>query len=141
MRHYLRYAQQEGLTDAYSCDRCILYLNTWYTSVAVERAQSVREQQDKATDDAVDPLQDYENSDNARKSVVLLGTLISNAGMGNLSVYDVSQARNHLLAILGLTNVQRAGAIINITLCEFQNRRNSSKRPDKDVILVRHHKT
>jgi site-specific recombinase XerD len=144
MRHFLRYVKQEGIKDATSCDRCILYINTWYASmsvVAIERAQTVREEQDQEADDGEDPLVAYETSHNARSAVVLLGTAMSNEGTGGLTALDANKARNHLLTILGLTNAQRAGAVINIKMCEFMQRRNSRTRADKQVILVRQHKT
>jgi len=145
-RLFLRYVKMEALVEAASCDRCIIMLDTWYASQSnpatvrrheVRQAQQLEMTQQRAQQERRSSLELYEASSRAREAIVSLG-IAAEHGRARLKERACLVARNHLVTILGLTNAQRAGALINMTLKEFNERQEVEGR---SVVLVRKHKT
>lgn len=145
-RLFLRYVKMEAYVEAASCDRCIIMLDTWYASQSnpatvrrheVRQAQQMEMMQQGEQRERRSSLELYEASARAREAIVNLG-IAAEHGRARLKDGACLVARNHLVAILGLTNAQRAGSLINMTVEEFNERQEVDGR---SVVLVRKHKT
>ena len=143
LRLFVQFLKQEEIVDCASCDRCILLINSWYTSQkdpARERVHEVRAKQRvhaEASGES-DVLSTCLQSEIARRAVVIFGTVMQHQSVEAVTAVDLVIARNHIMVLLGLANNQRSGGVINITVDECQNR---VIKDDTAVIMVRNHKT
>lgn len=123
-------------------DRCILIVDGWYASqngAATDRQHEVRAAHAKVVDpEGDDYLTAYMKSDKARRVLQIHAKTMEDQSFEACYASDAALVRNHLMVVLGLSNNQRSGAVINMTLSEFDS---SVISGDKVTILVRHHKT
>ena len=132
----------EEFSDLADLDRCILMVDGWYTSQkqpAADRRHEVRVSHNSTNLDQDEYyMTDYLASDLARRVEKLMGPVMQTGSFDCFEPNDGVLVRNYIMITLGMSNSQRSGAIINITVCEY---RAAIHTGDTYTILVNNHKT
>jgi len=139
MRIYVKYLRTEGRLSPETCTTSVTLLENWMGALknrSAERRQEIKRRNFKIISNITDETLHSKYLKSTKYSEAQ--ALLENRRPWTLNFEDRLRCRNHLMAMIGFTNAQRSGCIINMQLDEYNTRSSSDGAA---VVLVQQHKT